>query len=109
MDARVQLQAALETFDRLSAAPWIERAQTELRASGGTLGRRGHKSFFDLTPQETQVATLVGQGMTNRDAAAQLYLSARTVDHHLRNIFVKLGISSRAELIRLHLESTGTR
>jgi DNA-binding NarL/FixJ family response regulator len=52
----------------------------------------------DLTPQEVQVARLVRQGLSNRDAAAQLYVSPRTVDFHLRNVFAKLGVSSRTEL-----------
>jgi DNA-binding CsgD family transcriptional regulator len=102
-DARDQLRASLEVFDRLSALPWSERTESELRACGVTSHRRGELAFFDLTPQEFQVARLVGEGLTNRDAAAQLYLSTRTVDHHLRNVYVKLGITSRAELMRLHL------
>jgi DNA-binding CsgD family transcriptional regulator len=58
----------------------------------------------DLTPQELQVARLVRQGLANRDVAAQLYISPRTVDFHLRNIFAKLGVASRAELIALPLD-----
>jgi DNA-binding CsgD family transcriptional regulator len=100
-EARRHLRAALEAFERLGAAPWAERARTELRASGETARKRDPSTIGQLTPQELQIARFVGQGATNREIAAQLFLSPRTVDHHLRNVFVKLGISSRAELIRL--------
>jgi DNA-binding CsgD family transcriptional regulator len=99
-DARRHLRAALETFERLGAVPWAERARTELRASGETARKRDPSTIRQLTPQELQIARFVGQGATNREIAAQLFLSPRTVDHHLRNVFMKLGISSRAELIR---------
>jgi len=58
---------------------------------------------YALTPQEQQVAGLVRQGLSNRDAAAQLFVSPRTVDFHLRNVFQKLGVTSRSELIALQL------
>jgi DNA-binding CsgD family transcriptional regulator len=99
-EARTHLRAALEAFERLGAAPWAERARNELRASGETARKRDPSTVGQLTPQELQVARFVGQGATNREIAAQLFLSPRTVDHHLRNVFMKLGISSRAELIR---------
>ena len=75
----------------------------ELRASGETARRRDVTTATQLTAQERQVATLVRQGLSNRDAAAQLFLSPRTVDFHLRNVFSKLGLSSRAELASLQL------
>ena len=100
-EARSHLRTALEAFERLGAAPWAERARAELRASGETARKRDPSSRAQLTPQELQIARFVGQGATNREIAAQLFLSPRTVDHHLRNVFAKLGISSRAELIRL--------
>lgn len=105
VDARPRLQAALETFTDLGARRWEERAAQELRASGRTARRRDPSTAVALTPQEIQVATLVQEGMTNREAAAHLFLSPRTIDFHLRNIYTKLGVSSRAELIRHPLDA----
>jgi DNA-binding NarL/FixJ family response regulator len=102
VDARGHLRAALAVFDDLDARLWAERARQELRASGETARRRDADGPA-LTPQELQVATLVAQGMPNRDVAGQLFVSPRTVEFHLRNVFAKLGISSRAELARVHL------
>jgi DNA-binding CsgD family transcriptional regulator len=104
VDARAHLRAALETFEDLGAEPWAERARTELRASGETARRRDTTAAAELTPQELQVARLVRQGLSNRDAAAQLFLSPRTIDFHLRNVFAKLGVASRTELAALALE-----
>ena len=80
-----------------------ERARVELRASGQTARRRDPSTRDQLTPQELQIAHLVADGLTNRQVAAQLFLSPRTIDFHLRNLFRKLGISSRTELARLDL------
>jgi DNA-binding CsgD family transcriptional regulator len=99
-DAREQLRSALETFERMRAEPWAERARTELRATGETARKRDPSTFDDLTPQELQIARLVGEGRSNKEVAAQLFLSPRTVEYHLRKVFAKLGIGSRAELIR---------
>ncbi len=98
VDAREQLRTALALFEQLGAAPLAQRAAQELRASGETARRRDPGTADELTPQERQVAALVAQGLSNRDAAAQLFVSPRTVDFHLRNVFGKLGVSSRAEL-----------
>ncbi len=98
VDAREHLRAAHAVFEQLGAGPWAERTVQELRASGETARRRDRANDAELTPQERQVATLVRQGLSNRDAASQLFLSPRTVDFHLRNVFAKLGITSRAEL-----------
>jgi DNA-binding CsgD family transcriptional regulator len=101
--ARPHLRAALEAFERIGAAPWAERAATELRASGETARRRDPSAAGELTPQEHQIARLVADGGTNKDVAAQLFISPRTVDYHLRKVFAKLGLSSRAELRRIDL------
>jgi DNA-binding CsgD family transcriptional regulator len=99
-DARDQLRSALEVFERMRAEPWAERARTELRATGETARKRDPSTFDDLTPQELQIARLVAEGNSNKEVAAQLFLSPRTVEYHLRKVFTKLGIGSRAELIR---------
>jgi DNA-binding CsgD family transcriptional regulator len=101
VDARPHLRSALETFQRLGAVPWEERARSELRASGESARKRDVSTIEQLTPQELQVVRLVVQGATNKEAAAQLFLSPRTIDYHLRNVFTKFGLTSRAELIRL--------
>jgi DNA-binding CsgD family transcriptional regulator len=99
-DAREQLRAGLDAFEQLRAEPWAERARTELRATGETARRRGPSTVDALTAQELQIARLVGEGSSNKEVAAQLFLSPRTVEYHLRKVFTKLGITSRAELIR---------
>ncbi len=104
VDARAHLRDALEVFEDLGATNWAERARTELRASGETARRRDVTTTSDLTAQERQVAGLVRQGLSNRDVAARLFVSPRTVDFHLRNVFSKLGVASRAELTALPLD-----
>ncbi|MGW2145452.1 AAA family ATPase [Nonomuraea bangladeshensis] len=98
--ARAQLRAALETFDRLGMMLWAERARAELRATGDVPAapRQADDPLSVLTTQERQVVRLAAAGASNRDIAAQLYLSPRTVGYHLYKAFPKLGISSRAEL-----------
>ena len=103
VDARPHLRTALELFRRLSACPWEERAHRELRASGETARRRDPAARDQLTPQELQIARLVAGGSTNPQVAAQLFLSPRTIDYHLRKVFVKLDISSRGELAQMSL------
>jgi DNA-binding NarL/FixJ family response regulator len=106
VDAREHLRAALEAFDALDATPWASRARSELRASGETARARSEQpASAELTPQELQVAKFVSQGLSNREVGAQLFLSPRTVDFHLRNVFAKLGISSRTELAALRLDT----
>jgi DNA-binding CsgD family transcriptional regulator len=95
--ARPHFRTAMEIFERLDAVPWLIRARNELRATGEFVRRRDDGTER-LTPQELQVAQLVATGASTKAVAAQLYLSPRTVDSHLRQIFTKLGISSRAAL-----------
>lgn len=99
-DARVHLRRALETFRSLGTTPFAERAEAELRATGETARKRDPSTLDDLTPQELQIAGLVAEGSTNREIAAQLFLSPRTIDYHLHKVFSKLGIASRTDLIR---------
>jgi DNA-binding CsgD family transcriptional regulator len=105
--AREQLRAAMEVFDALGAEPWAERARAELRATGETARRRTPGAASELTPQERQIARLVAQGLTNKEVAAQLYLSPRTIDAHLRGVFPKLGIRSRRDLRHLAWDDGG--
>jgi DNA-binding CsgD family transcriptional regulator len=98
--AREHLRPALDLFEQAGAAPWADRAQAELRASGESARRRDPSTIDQLTPQEVQIARFVAEGATNRQVAAQLFLSPRTIDYHLRNIFRKLGLTSRNELGR---------
>lgn len=103
VDARTHLRAALETFTDLGATPLTERATGELRASGETARKRDPSTLLDLTPMERKVAQLVSTGLSNKDVAAQCWVSPRTVAFHLRNVFTKVGVSSRTELAQLHL------
>ena len=103
IDARVHLRAAFDGFEWLGAAPWAERALRELRATGEKARKRHLSPLAELTPQELQVARLVGAGATNKAVASQLFVSPKTVEYHLRKVFAKLGISSRMELVGLEL------
>jgi DNA-binding CsgD family transcriptional regulator/DNA polymerase III delta prime subunit len=103
-EARIQLRSALDTFDGVGAALWAERARAELRATGETARKRDVSTLEMLTPQELRVARLVAAGSTNKDVAAQLFLSSRTVEYHLGKVFNKLGVASRVELARAALD-----
>ncbi|MFL5962125.1 MAG: AAA family ATPase [Gaiellaceae bacterium] len=97
-ESRVPLRSARETFDALGAGPWGDRARQELRASGVTSRRRAPETRDQLTPQELHIAGLAADGLSNREIGQQLYISHRTVGYHLRQIFPKLGITSRSQL-----------
>jgi DNA-binding CsgD family transcriptional regulator len=97
-EARVQLTAALAGFDRLGARPWAARVRAELAAAEGGRARPAEAHEAPLTHKEGEVADLVAAGATNREAAAALFLSPRTVEHHLRQVYRKLGVRSRTEL-----------
>ncbi|MEW9548142.1 AAA family ATPase [Nonomuraea sp. NPDC050783] len=102
--ARDHLHAALETFERYGARLWTDQARTELRASGDVTRPAAASVTADaLTAQQLQIARMVAGGATNKEIAEQLFLSRRTVEHHLRNIFSRLGVRSRVELTRLFI------
>jgi DNA-binding CsgD family transcriptional regulator len=96
--AREQLRAATDIFEQLDARPWADRARAELAATGETRQRRDPSTINELTPQELQIALLLTSGRTTREAAAALFLSPKTVEYHLRNVYSRLGIHSRDEL-----------
>ena len=98
VDAREQLRPAHEMLSRIGAAGFAERARRELRATGATARKRTRETRDDLTAQEAQIARLAGDGYTNPEIAAELFISPRTVEWHLRKVFPKLGITSRRQL-----------
>jgi DNA-binding CsgD family transcriptional regulator len=92
--ARDAIQAALDGFEQLGAATWVEKARSELGRIGGRTREAG------LTPAERRVAVLVAEGRTNREVAAALFVTERTVASHLSHVYAKLGVRSRTELAR---------
>lgn len=101
-EARAHLEAAVAGFERIGASLWAERARGELAAFGGTsTEHRATGPLALLTPQELQVVQLAAAGHTNKQIAAQLYLSPRTVGHHLYKAYPKLGVTARSELAGL--------
>ena len=103
-EARGPLRAALEAFEDAGAALWAERARDELRAAGESAPARAGRRLDRLTPQELRIARLVARGDANRDVAAALFLSPRTVEYHLHKVFRKLGVRGRAELAAIGAE-----
>jgi len=97
-DARDQLGGAYEIFDSIGAAAFAERARIELRAAGGHARQHTIQTPDTLTAQEALIARLAGDGASNPEIAAQLFISPATVAYHLRKVFTKLGVSSRSQL-----------
>nr|WP_239579481.1 AAA family ATPase [Microlunatus panaciterrae] len=98
VDARAMLSSALETFTRLGSRPWAEAAADELQATGMTIARPGQNPISRLTPRELQIAVPLADGRTIRQVASALFLSPKTVEYHLRNVYRKFGIDSRSQL-----------
>jgi DNA-binding CsgD family transcriptional regulator len=104
LDAREQLRLAHELFTKFGMEAFAERARIELEATGEHARKRTVDTRDDLTPQEAQISRLAAEGATNREIAAQLFISASTVDYHLRKAFRKLGVKSRTQLARRLLQ-----
>src|SRR6266536_1182399 len=98
IDAREQLRASYQMLTAIGMEAFAERARRELLATGETVRKRTVETLTDLTAQEAQIAKLARDGHTNQEIAAQLFISPRTVEWHLGNVFTKLGITSRKDL-----------
>jgi DNA-binding CsgD family transcriptional regulator len=98
LDAREQLRRAHKLFTEFGMEAFAERARVELEATGEHARKRTVETRDELTPQEAQVSRLAADGATNREIAAQLFISPSTVDYHLRKAFRKLGVRSRHQL-----------
>src|SRR5205807_4111424 len=98
VDARAQLRAAYDQFTSIGMEAFAERARGELLATGEKVRKRTVETRDELTAQERQVAQLAREGLSNPEIGARLFLSPRTVEWHLRKVFLKLGIRSRREL-----------
>jgi DNA-binding CsgD family transcriptional regulator len=100
-DARAQLRTAYELLEAMGMEAFAERARRELRATGETIRKRKVEARGELTPQETQVAKLARDGLSNPEIGARLFISARTVQYHLSHVFTKFDITSRSQLDRV--------
>ncbi|MBK3567235.1 LuxR family transcriptional regulator [Streptomyces sp. MBT62] len=107
-DARAHLAVAHEMLRQIGAEAFAERARRELQATGAKVRKRAAATHEALTPQEAQIARLAGEGLTNSEIGAQLFISPHTVEWHLRKVFSKLGISSRKEIRTMRLEGEAT-
>ena len=98
VDAREQLRTAHDLFVAIGMEAFAERARRELLATGEKVRKRSPETRDELTPQEEQIARLARDGLSNPEIGTQLFISARTVEWHLRKVFTKLGITSRRQL-----------
>jgi DNA-binding CsgD family transcriptional regulator len=98
IDARTQLRTAHELFSEFGMEAFAERARVELEATGERARQRTVETLGELTPQEAQISRLAALGHTNKEIAAQLFISPSTVEYHLRKVFRKLNVSSRTQL-----------
>jgi DNA-binding CsgD family transcriptional regulator len=99
-DARDQLRRAREMLVSIGAEAFAERARRELLATGEKVRKRNVTTRDDLTPQETQIAQLAAEGLSNPEIGERLFISPRTVEYHLRKVYTKLKINSRNKLQR---------
>ncbi|MFI7470008.1 AAA family ATPase [Nonomuraea sp. NPDC049646] len=106
LDAREQLGLAYEMLGDMGAEAFAERARRELQATGETVRKRTVETRATLTAQEAQIARLAGDGLTNPEIGAQLFISPHTVEWHLRKVFAKLGITSRKQIRTTLLKGT---
>jgi len=106
--ARAPLRSALEVFEHLGAEAWAEKARAELAATGDRAVGRRRQQLAELTGQELEIATLVAEGATNREVAAALFLSPKTVEFHLTKVYAKVGVRSRTELALALVRSEST-
>ena len=94
----MQLRTAYDMFEAMGMEAFAERTRRELRASGETARKRSVDTGRDLTPREGQIAAMARDGLSNPEIGTRLFISAATVDYHLRKVFSKLGITSRGQL-----------
>ena len=99
-EAREQLRTALEMFTSMGTEGFADRTQRELSATGERARKRSVETRDDLTPQEAQIARMAGDGLSNAEIGARLFVSQSTVAYHLRNVFAKLNIASRHQLVQ---------
>jgi DNA-binding CsgD family transcriptional regulator len=107
--SRTHLEQATATFEHLGAKPWAQRAAAELRAAGGKTHTPRTSDLTNLSPQEMHCALAAAEGHSNRDIAAAMFISPKTVEYHLRKAYTKLGITSRTQLNRIVLDRTKTK
>jgi DNA-binding NarL/FixJ family response regulator len=98
LDARTQLRTAHDLFTTMGLEAFAQRTARELRATGETARKRATETSDQLTAQETQIARLARDGLSNPEIGSQLFISPRTVEYHLHKVFTKLDINSRSQL-----------